>query len=306
MRILITGVAGHIGSRLAKHISDVISNAHIVGVDDLSCGYRENIPPCVDFREHDLTKCCDFGSQRYDYIFHCAAYAAECASPFMRVFNYKSNVIATMQVLNHALRTGCERFVYFSSMAAYGDVPAPMDEMSECHPKDPYGLAKLMCENDLRIAGEQHGLSWCVLRPHNVYGPGQSIWQKYRNVFGLWMRAALEERPAIVFGDGTQERAFSYIDDILPAIWQAAIAPAAHQQVINIGGSHAFSIRDASVILQSIIGDALRFEHAPPRYEVKQAYCTTIKSEELLGYEDRTTLDSGLRAMWYWAQAAWE
>jgi UDP-glucose 4-epimerase len=309
-RILVTGVAGHIGSAVATYALRMGVRARdVVGVDDLSCGYRENVPEGVDFREHDLAVNCDFGSRPFDLVFHCAAYAAECMSPFVRAFNVRSNMQVTTNVLNHVLRTGgCDRFVYFSSMAAYGDARGakpPFSERHECSPKDPYGAAKLYCELDLAIAAKQHGLRHVVLRPHNVYGPGQSIWQRYRNVLGLWMRAALEGRPATVFGDGEQTRAFSYVDDIVPCVWRAATDPTAIGETVNLGGSRPTTINEAFAACALVTG-ADRRQVQPARHEVKHAWCTTDLSRSLLGYRDQTSLEEGLRRMWEWARDVWE
>jgi UDP-glucose 4-epimerase len=312
-KVLITGCAGHLGSKLAAYALE--QGAAVFGVDDLSGGYRESVPAGVDFRVHDLSVDADFGNQRFDYVFHCAAYAAECMSPFVRVHNYQSNVISTMRVLNHVLRVGCERFVYFSSIAAYGtplcyDTQLPrdgvFDERDWCFPHDPYGTAKLACEWDLRVAHEQHGLDYVVLRPHNVYGPGQSIWQAHRNVFGLWMRAVLEKKPVVVFGDGGQRRAFSYVDDVVPCVWRAAGAELRDQRVINLGGSAPTTIMQAlTEFVCALDGVEVEVQHHPPRHEVRDAWCTTRLSEELLSYSDSTPLCAGLENMWTWAQDAW-
>jgi UDP-glucose 4-epimerase len=312
-KVLVTGCAGHIGSKLAAYAIE--QGAAVFGVDDLSCGYRESVPVGTDFRVHDLSMDADFGDTRFDYVFHCAAYAAECMSPFCRVFNYRSNVVTTARLLNHVLRTGCERFVYFSSIAAYGNplryadgIPSDgtFDERDQCVPHDPYGIAKLTCEMDLRVAREQHRLDYVVLRPHNVYGPSQSIWQRYRNVFGLWMRAVLEKQPLVVFGDGGQRRAFSYVDDVVPCVWRAASAELGDERTINLGGSKPTRIIDALTTLVSVVDDEVQILHHPPRHEVRDAWCTTERSERLLGYRDATSLEDGLEAMWSWARDAYK
>lgn len=319
MRILITGVAGHLGSSFARWLLEHEPACQIVGLDDLSCGYLENIPvdPRLGFLRHDLAEPLpDFLDEPFDYIFHFAAYAAECLSPFIRAYNYRSNLVATANVINAAIARGCRRLVYTSSAAVYGrghgilKERVPFAEDDICWPHDPYGVAKLACEQDLWIAGEQHGLNWCVLRPHNIYGPGQSLWQKYRNVFGLWMRAAFEHEPITIFGDGQQRRAFTYIEDILPCLWQAATFPTASHQVINLGGSRPITIRDAAAELQAAVMSQLgrlppvRFAEA--RHEVRDAWCTSEKSRHLLGYRDETPLRVGLAHMLDWAHDLWQ
>lgn len=300
-RILITGVAGHLGSAFARWLLAHV-DCQVHGVDDFSTGFPENVPPGLPLTIADLSK--NPKLPPADYIFHFAAMAAECLSPFVRRFHVRNNLGGSAAVLNHALQAGCERFVFTSSAAVYGAGKPPFSESAQCVPFDPYGAGKLYVETDLRIAGEQHGLNWTVLRPHNIYGPGQNIWDRHRNVFGLWMRAALEGKPLRIFGDGMQTRAFSYIDDILPCLWQATVAPEASKQIINLGGERPTSILGAAELVAGITGADI--EHVPGRHEVKESYCTTEKSEALLGFEDKTRLIDGLEAMWDWTRDAWE
>lgn len=304
MRILITGVAGHIGSRLARWILANEPGCTIVGVDDLSCGYAGNVPRGIDFRQADLLAW-PRPAERFDLVFHLAAYAAECLSPFCRRFNVRSNWEATAAVINGCLAHGCGRLVFASSIAVYGRGRVPFHERSGCRPIDPYGVAKLACERDIAIAGEQHGLAYCIVRPHNVYGAGQSLWQRYRNVLGLWMRARLENRPLQIFGDGRQRRAFSYIGDLLPALWQAGTSPAAEGVTINLGGAQPIEIGQAAELVAGVIG-ADSIEHLPARHEVRDAWCTTERSARLLEYRDSVSLELGVAMMWEWAQWAWE
>jgi UDP-glucose 4-epimerase len=310
MNILITGVGGLLGGRLAQWLlkHPDTADARVVGVDDFSCGYPENVPQGVEL--HELTL--GAGDRRLpavvagaDYVFHFAAYAAEGLSPFIRCYNYRNNLVAHAELLNAVLAAGtARRFVFTSSMAVYGRGNPPFDEDDPCRPIDPYGIAKRACELDLAVAGEQHGLDWCVIRPHNLYGPGQSIWQEYRNVLGIWMARRLEGRPLLVYGDGAQRRAFSYIDDCLPCLWAAARSPAASRQVINLGGTTDVSIGEAAELCCEVTGGGI-IHHAEPRHEVRRAWCRWEKSVERLGFVDRTGLRAGLERMWAWAQRAW-
>ena len=319
-RILITGVAGFLGGRFAKWLLENICGAEVDGIDDFSCGYQENVPFGVHLHvphEYGFTSGTDRreltlgeGSLRnseawdqYDYVFHFAAYAAEGLSPFIRQYNYKSNLLATAEIVNLCIEQGVKRLVFTSSMAAYGRGVTPLDESAwrQTLPLDPYGCAKLACEHDIRCANAQHGLDYCLIRPHNLYGPGQSIFQRYRNVLGLWMRARIEDKPLLVYGDGLQRRAFSWIDDCLPCLWQAAVAPEASRQLINLGGAKPITIREAAELVADVTGGG-EIEHREPRHEVKDAWCTTAKSERLLGYRERTPFREGLSQMWEWAQ----
>ena len=191
--VLITGVAGLLGSRLADWIIENHPEVKIVGVDDLSGGYKENIPSKVEFweinlinPEHNLSQC--FTNNKFDYVFHFAAYAAEGLSPFIRQFNYDNNLKATARIVNECIKNDVKRLVFTSTLAVYGHGNGGVfNEAQIPNPIDPYGVAKFGCEMDIQIAGEQHGLDWCIIRPHNVYGVKQNIWDKYRNVLGIWI-----------------------------------------------------------------------------------------------------------------------
>ncbi len=310
MRVLITGVAGFLGSRLAEWILEHVPGCQVLGVDDLSCGYIENVPAGVEFVPLTLgigdSKVGTLFVQPIDCVFHFAAYAAEGLSPFIRRWNYQNNLGATAELVTASIESeAVKRFVFTSSMAVYGCGKPPFYEDSICLPIDPYGVAKLACERDLAIAGDQHGLNWCVIRPHNLYGAQQSIWQKYRNVLGIWMARHLEGKPLLIYGDGEQQRAFSYIDDCLPCFWLAATSPGASRQIINLGGRQPITVRRAAELLCDVMGGGT-IRIVEPRHEVKEAWCTWQKSERLLGYQEATSLREGIAAMWKWAKEAWE
>jgi UDP-glucose 4-epimerase len=154
---------------------------------------------------------------------------------------------------------------------------------------------------DIQIAGEQHGLDWCIIRPHNVYGIKQNIWDKYRNVLGIWMFQHMNGEPMTIFGDGTQTRAFSYIDDNLEPLWKSAILPEASKQIINVGGIEEISINEACDTLMEIIGNGKKL-YLEGRHEVKHSIPTWKKSVDILGYKYNTKLKEGLAEMWEWAQ----
>ena len=305
MKILITGVAGLLGSRLADYIIENYPDVVVVGIDDLSGGYKENVNPKVEFWqmnlvEHPIENC--FSIHKFDYVYHFAAYAAEGLSPFIRTYNYTNNLVATARIVNECIKNNVKRLIFTSTLAVYGHQDGNIfDETQTPKPIDPYGVAKYGCEMDIQIAGEQHGLDWCIIRPHNVYGIKQNIWDKYRNVLGIWMYQHLTDEPMTIFGDGTQTRAFSYIDDSLGPLWNASTNPKASKQIINLGGVKEYSINDANEILREVIGGG-SVKHFEQRHEVKHSVPTWEKSVELLGFEHKTDLKEGLTKMWEWAK----
>ena len=306
MNVLITGVAGLLGSRLADWILENDPDVTVIGIDNFSGGYVENINSGVKFYKLDLTRdsISDlFRKYDIDYVFHFAAYAAEGLSPFIRGFNYDNNLKSTARIVNQCIKHDVKRLIFTSTMAVYGHGEnQAFDEKQTPCPIDPYGVAKYACEMDIKIAGEQHGLDWCIIRPHNVYGAKQNIWDKYRNVLGIWMYQKLSGKPMTIFGSGNQTRAFSYIDDSLEPLWNSATDLRASKQIINLGGIRSVSILEANNILKNVIGCSENTVFFEERHEVMHAVSTYQKSIDILGFKHETDLEDGLTKMWEWAK----
>ena len=164
--ILITGVAGLLGSRLAEYILETKPGYRVVGLDDMSGGYENNIPDGVTFYKSNITdgKVAEiFSKEKPDYVYHFAAYAAEGLSPFVRSFNYTNNLTVTSIIVNECIKNDVTRLVFTSTMAVYGhgwEGKRPFHEDDQPCPIDPYGIAKYACEMDIQVAGEQHGLDY--------------------------------------------------------------------------------------------------------------------------------------------------
>jgi UDP-glucose 4-epimerase len=191
--ILITGVAGLIGSRMADWIVENHPEYEVVGIDNLFGGYMENVNENVVFYKRELGEddISDiFEKHNFEYVYHFAAYAAEGLSYFMPVFNDRNNMLSTDNIIKECVKHNVKRLIYTSSMAVYGEgveVGKIFDEDDRPHPVDPYGMSKYACERNIEIIGNHFGLDWCIIRPHNVYGVKQNIWDKYRNVLGIWI-----------------------------------------------------------------------------------------------------------------------
>jgi UDP-glucose 4-epimerase len=305
-KILITGVAGLLGSRLSDWIINN-TNYEVVGIDDLSGGFTENINPKVKFYKFNLTNLEKlkevFKKEDIEIVYHFAAYAAEGLSPFIRKFNYENNVIASSNLITCSIEFSIKRFIFASSMAVYGEkYEPPFHEDLLQAPIDPYGVAKYAVEMDLKIASHQHGLNYTIIRPHNFYGINQNIWDKYRNVLGIWMYQILNKESPTIFGDGSQVRAFSYVDDSVIPFWNASQNDNCKGEIINLGGTKEYSISDACNILINVTGQNIKPVYLEPRHESKYAWATWDKSIELLGFEHKVNLEEGTAKMWEWAK----
>src|SRR5437764_13042850 len=261
MKVLVTGGAGFIGARVARHL---LGSGHdVVGLDDLSGGFEANVPAGAAFADVSVTapELVDelFRTHDFSHVVHLAAYAAEGLSHFIRRFNYTNNVLGSVNVVNASVRAGTvERFVFASSIAVYGPAQTPMSEDVVPEPEDPYGIGKYAVELDLAAAQRMFGLDYTIFRPHNVYGELQNLADPYRNVIGIFMNQVMAGRPMTVFGDGRQTRAFTHIDDVAPLIARSIDVPAAANEVFNVGADTPHTVLD---LAQSV---ARAFEVAEP------------------------------------------
>jgi UDP-glucose 4-epimerase len=246
-----------------------------------------------------------FRVENISACYHFAAYAAEGLSPFIRHFNYTNNVLASMSVINACINHDV-KMIFTSSMAVYGDrVPASHMGFSESQtprPIDPYGVAKWAVEMDLKIAGEQHGLKYTIVRPHNVVGIYQNIWDKYRNVVGIFIRRAIDGEPLIIFGDGFQTRAFSdikfYMDPFHRMIEEG------NAETFNIGADGVFTLNELASVVQRVAwrnGYECELDRGEARHEAKHAHCDHTKAQKMLGFNDGTDLEALVDEMFKWA-----
>src|SRR4051794_9734020 len=233
---LVTGGAGFMGSHVAKSL---LKKGHrVVVVDDLSGGFTENVPPGTTFVQgsvvdHDFIDSL-FHEHAFDYVYHLAAYAAEGLSHFIKRFNYNNNLIGTVNLINASVNFGVKHFVFTSSIAVYGAGQTPLTEEMLPIPEDPYGIAKLACEQELRVTQHMFGLNYTIFRPHNVYGEKQNIADRYRNVVGIFINQALKGEPMTVFGDGEQQRAFTHVSDVAPLVAESVDVPGARNETFNV------------------------------------------------------------------------
>jgi UDP-glucose 4-epimerase len=302
--VLITGVAGFIGSHVARHCLKL--GFEVTGVDDLSGGLLANVPTGVRFVRGSI---CDkkfvaslWNGHRFDYVYHLAAYAAEGLSHFIRRFNYETNLLGSVNLINQSVLGGVECFVFTSSIAVYGACQAPMTEEMTPRPEDPYGISKYAVELDLEAAHHMFGLNYVTFRPHNVYGEHQNIADRYRNVIGIFMNQVMQGRPMSVFGDGLQTRAFSYIDDVAPMIARAPMVREAAQNVFNVGADRPYTVLELAGEVAKAFGVKPHMEFLEARKEVLHAFSSHEKARRIFSPPEPTSLSTGIERMALWAK----
>jgi len=301
---IVTGGAGFIGAHLTN---ELLKQGHkVVVLDDLSGGFKENVNQKADFIEGSILdiKLLEelFKKYEFDYVFHLAAYAAEGLSHFIRNFNYTNNLIGSVNVINESVKNNIKCFVFTSSIAVYGTGTLPLKEDSIPEPEDPYGVAKLAVEQDLKAAHDMFGLNYVIFRPHNVYGEFQNIGDKYRNVIGIFMNQIMKKKALTVFGDGKQTRAFSYIGDVAPYIAESVRIKNAYNQVYNIGGDKIYSVNELADEVVKISKSENDIIHLEPRNEVVNAYSDHSKLYSVFKRKAATDLHVGLTKMWSWVK----
>jgi UDP-glucose 4-epimerase len=169
-------------------------------------------------------------------------------------------------------------------------------------PEDPYGIAKLAAEQELRISQEMFGLDYVIFRPHNVYGERQNIGDRYRNVVGIFMNQILQHQPMTIFGDGEQTRAFTYIQDVAPVMADAPFNPLARNQVFNIGADRPYTVNQLAQEVARAMGVAPKIKYLEARNEVKHAFSTHRRLEERFERRAKFALEEGIGRMARWAR----
>ena len=301
--VVVTGVAGFLGS----HVADayLAKGWQVRGIDNLLGGSVENVPAGVDFYELDLD---DLEAITpvfvgADLVIHAACTAYEGLSVFSPSLVVRNTVQISVNAMTAAIRGGVPKFVYMSSMARYGDnLGVFFDETLTPKPQDPYGIAKLSAERLLQNLAEVHDVDLVILVPHNIVGARQKFDDPFRNVASIMTNRMLQGKQPIVYGDGSQQRCFSFIQDVINPILTACESEDAVGEVINIGPDESpITILSLAERLAAIIGFELDPIFMPGRpQEVPIALCSSDKARRLLGYETTVSLDQGLTDLVDW------
>ena len=297
MKILITGVAGFLGSHLSQKLSTL--GHKIIGIDNMMGGYEDNISKSITFHKED---CCNYEKMNLlmngiDVVYHCAATAHEGLSVFAPYEIGKNNFLASVSIFSAAISNKVKRIIFCSSMARYGSQKTPFTENMVPKPVDPYGISKVAAEDVLKNLCELNNIEWVIAVPHNIIGPKQKYDDPYRNVVSIMINRMLQKKAPIIYGDGKQKRCFSYIDDCLTCLVPMLDQKNLNREIINIGPDEEFvTINKISEICSNITGNNLApiYTKDRPR-EVKHATCSADKARKLLNYKTSTDLYTGIK-----------
>ena len=308
---LITGVAGFIGSSLARAV--LAQGDQVRGIDNLSTGKRDNIAEIenkIDFREADLADldALQDACRGVDYVFHEAAIPSVPKSVLDPLGSNRANVDGTVHVLIAARDAKVKRVVYAASSSAYGDTPTlPKHEGMPPNPISPYAVAKLASEYYMTSFYRCYGLETVCLRYFNIFGPRQDPSSPYSGVLAKFITQMLNGEQPTILGDGKQSRDFTYIDNVVSANLLAAKAPAiqAAGQVFNVATGTRIDLNETFHTLKKIIGFKGEVNYGPDRAgDVKHSLADLSRTEKHLGYKPLVNFEEGLRRTvdWYRGQ----
>jgi UDP-glucose 4-epimerase len=300
MNILITGIAGLLGSHLADRL---LKDGHnVYGVDNLIGGYVDNIPEAVEFIKADCGNLNHMKklTKNIDIIYHTACIATEGFSVFSPVLVSNSVYNNTAVVITAGITNNIKKIVYCSSMARYGEQEiVPFTEDMIPKPQDPYAISKYAAELMVKNLSETHDINYSIAVPHNIIGPRQTYDDPYRNVASIMINLMLQGKSPYIYGDGKQKRCFSFINDDIDSLVKMGLDDATNNEIINIGPDNRFiTINELFNILKELTGfkgEPIYVNDRPK--EVKHANCSADKARKLLGYECKTSLEDGLNSI---------
>ncbi|MBI4122939.1 MAG: NAD-dependent epimerase/dehydratase family protein [Parcubacteria group bacterium] len=248
MKVLVTGGAGFIGSHLTDRL---IQKKHrVVVLDNLSTGRKKNVNKQAVFVRGDIRNLAFvsrvFRKEKPSGIFHLAALPRVPLSVADPIGTSEVNIAGTLCVFKAALDAKVKRIVFASSSSVYGDQKTlPLRENMMPHPVSPYGLQKWVGEQWAKMFSSLYGLPVISLRYFNVYGPRIDFDSDYSLVIGKFLRMRREGKPLSVFGDGTQTRAFCYVDDVVEATIKAMTAKTLKGgEIVNVGAADSHSVNE--------------------------------------------------------------
>ncbi|MFX1391983.1 MAG: NAD-dependent epimerase/dehydratase family protein [Promethearchaeota archaeon] len=305
-KVLITGVAGFIGSNLADNL--LALGAEVIGIDNLYNGTLENIDEAlknknfqfhkVDVRDFDfILEIC----KGVEIIFHEAAFASVPKSLKMPSSCNDVNINGILNILNSARKLDIEKVIFASSSSVYGNQETlPMVETMQRNPISPYGAAKLACEAYMQSYYHSYGIKTVSLRYFNVFGPRQKV-SDYSGVISKWLGRIINNEPLIIYGDGTQTRDFTYIKDVVQANILAAEKNISGE-IINIGAGNPITINElATIMLKLSNRNDIQIIKTDPRHgDIKHGYADTTKAKEILDFIPKYNQEQGIAEYFQW------
>lgn len=301
---LVTGAAGFIGSSVAKKL--ISEGNQVITIDNLSTGYKSNIPNEVVFYQGD---CQDekivskLEQYKFDAIFHIAGQSSGEISFDNPVYDLQTNAQSTLMLLKLAIKTGCNKFIYASTMSVYGEQPDKLiNENAPIVPISFYGVGKVASEQYLRIYQQQYGIQCSALRLFNVYGPGQNLENLRQGMVSIFLAMAIKNKYIHVKGSPDRFRDFVYIDDVVNAFLQSYNIDNETFRIINICTGEKTTIRQLNKTIISMIpfSISIKYEGNTPGDQFGITG-NNSKAQKMIKWQPRYKLNEGLKRMIEWA-----
>jgi UDP-N-acetylglucosamine/UDP-N-acetyl-alpha-D-glucosaminouronate 4-epimerase len=299
-KYLVTGGAGFIGSHIVKRL--VNDGGQVRVVDNLSTGQARRLDAlrsAIQFIEGDLAveAIARRAVEGIDFVLHQAAVPSVQRSVADPVGTNRSNVTATLNLLESCRRAGVRRLVYAASSSAYGDTEVlPKHEDMPSNPLSPYALQKFVGERYCRLYHELFGVETISLRYFNVFGPGQDPHSEYSAVIPKFIKGLLAKQPITIYGDGEQSRDFTYIDNVVEANLLALEAPDAAGKMCNIGCGERITLNRLVTLLEQQLGTKAQVSYTPPNAgDVRNSLADIERAKVLLRYRPEIMIEEGLR-----------
>jgi len=300
--IVVTGGAGFIGSHLVKTL---LADGHkVFVVDDLSTGSIENLHSDAIFYNEAVENIKSRILEGVDVVFHLASISGEAVSFHSPKTYFSRNIQAGCNLVECCIDAKVKRIVFVSSMAVYGNRQSvPFSEDMPCDPTDPYGVSKQAVEQLIQNYGSLNFFEWNILRLHSIYGPNMNLSDPYRGVIGIFVSQILQRKPISVYGDGTQTRSFTFVNDIIPHVVKVGLEEHIIGQILNLGSERPMSLLAAAKAIIHIFGEPQNISFFPKRLgEAKDAFTTSQKGKQILGDFAETDFEIGLKATFEWAK----
>ncbi len=297
MKILVTGGAGFIGSHIVDRL---IKDGHeIVILDDLSSGNKKNINSKAQFYKLNIQDAeieTVFKNEQPDLVNHHAAQMDVRRSVADPLFDAKTNVLGTLNILQNCVKYKIKKVIFASSGGAiYGEQKIfPASESHPLKPISPYGITKLVAEHYLYYYKTVYGLDFTALRYANVYGPRQNPFGE-AGVVAIFINKMLNDEQPVINGDGRQTRDYVYVDDVVNANIMA-VADKIPEDIFNIGTGIETSVNEIFHYVKNIIGLHINEKHGPAKTgEQQRSVLKCARAKEMLKWELKTSLEDGLR-----------
>jgi UDP-glucose 4-epimerase len=302
-KVLVTGGAGFIGSHVVDRLNE--KGYEVEVIDDLSAGRKENLPQNVKLKIKQVKDLVAEDIKNFDIIIHCAAQVSTFYSVDYPEEDFNRNALSTFHLFELCRKYNDNAvIIYTSSRSVHGNIPEPLiaEENFSYNPSTFYNVHKIYGEMLCKIYKELYGMKFVILRPSNVYGPRQPYWMGgWYNFIAYWIKLALENKPIPIYGNGTQIRDYTYVEDTARAYALAIENPKAIGETFLLPTGRGVSLNELADLIIKLTNSRSAKQYLPPRKgDIQRFVGSYKKAKEILGWEPKVTLEEGLKKEIEW------